>query len=157
MSKIYISIELFFVFDYWQLFTSTIIRKIIVRNSDIYLIFRTLLFFACRGALASYPNRFIRGSFFVPSRRFSNLGGKKSGGPWQTRERNSICERKDSLLLRFAARIIGSSANKVSGPHGLDDNYSPIILLSRVGNLSPEIISNPCILGNEHELRIRET
>jgi len=26
-----------------------------------------------------------------------------------------------------------------------------------VGNLPPETIPNPCILGNEHELRIRET
>jgi len=48
----------------------------------------------------------------MPSRRF--LGGKKCDGPWQTRERNSICERKEPLLLRFIARIIGSSANKVS-------------------------------------------
>lgn len=95
----------------------------------------------------------------MPFRRFSNLGGKQSGGPWQTRERNSICERKDPLLLRFTARIIGSSANKVSSPHGLDVNYSLIIRLSgaRVRNLPREIISNPRILGNERELRIRET
>jgi len=107
--------NIFYFYDF-RLLTAIFLLLFVKVSLGIFahIFFYLLLFFPCHGVVIWYPNRFIRKSFFMPSQRFSDLRGKKCDGPWQTRERNSICECKDPLLLRFTARIIGSSANKVS-------------------------------------------